>query len=336
MNAPARSSAPPAGRAPMLRQVAPLLAAQRRLITGAMAAVLASAALELAPPFIIKRIVDDHLTAGRAEGLLMLGLLYYACAVSVQGLSAITNYVAGLAAQRTLHRLRVQLFAHLQRLPIRYFDTTPLGDVISRCTADIETVDTLFSSGIVSLLTDLVRLVSVVVAMVLLSPQLTLVSLLVAPVIVWVTEVFRVRVRDAERANRLAVGVLNAQLQEQLAGVEVIRAFGRESAFVARFRRALHAALRVFNRSALYSTFYAPTMNIVSALVVALLLGVGIAQPGRLAHLRGDIDRVRAALPASVCTDHRARRRVADRAKRVGRVGTHLPGVGAAGRPGGV
>jgi ATP-binding cassette subfamily B protein len=263
----------------MLRQVAPLLAAQRRLITGAMAAVLASAALELAPPFIIKRIVDDHLTAGRAEGLLMLGLLYYACAVSVQGLSAITNYVAGLAAQRTLHRLRVQLFAHLQRLPIRYFDTTPLGDVISRCTADIETVDTLFSSGIVSLLTDLVRLVSVVVAMVLLSPQLTLVSLLVAPVIVWVTEVFRVRVRDAERANRLAVGVLNAQLQEQLAGVEVIRAFGRESAFVARFRRALHAALRVFNRSALYSTFYAPTMNIVSALVVALLLGVGIAQP---------------------------------------------------------
>jgi len=279
MNGNAAPPAAPATRTTLLRQIAPLLQARRGLIAGAAVAVLAGAALELAPPLIIKRVVDVHLTVGQANGLLFLGLLYLAAAVAVQALSFVTNYLTALAAQRTLNEVRVRLFAHLQRLPISYFDATPLGDSISRCTADVETVDTLFSSGIASLLTDLVRLVSVVAAMLLLSPQLTLVSALVAPLIIWITEFFRVRVRDAERANRQAVSVLNTQLQELLGGVEVIRAFGREAAFVARFRRALHAALKVYNRSALYSTFYAPTMNVLAALMVALLLWTGIARP---------------------------------------------------------
>ncbi len=265
--------------ATLLRQVAPLLHARRGLIAGIVVSVLVSAVLELAPPLIIKRIVDEHLTPGVASGLLLLGLLYFGASVAVQILGFVTSYLTALAAQPTLHELRVRLFADLQRLPISYFDTTPLGDAISRCTADVETVDVLFSSGIASLLTDLVRLVTVVVAMFLLSPQLTLIAALVTPLIIWITEFFRVRVRDAERANRQAVGVLNTQLQELLGGVEVIRAFGREATFVARFRGALHAALIVFNRSALYSTFYAPTMNVLAALMVALLLWAGIATP---------------------------------------------------------
>ena len=236
MNGNAAPPAASATRATLLRQVAPLLHARRGLIAGIVVSVLVSAVLELAPPLIIKRIVDEHLTPGVASGLLLLGLLYFGASVAVQILGFVTSYLTALAAQPTLHELRVRLFAHLQRLPISYFDTTPLGDAISRCTADVETVDVLFSSGIASLLTDLVRLVTVVVAMFLLSPQLTLIAALVTPLIIWITEFFRVRVRDAERANRQAVGVLNTQLQELLGGVEVIRAFGREATFVARFR----------------------------------------------------------------------------------------------------
>src|SRR5205814_6639899 len=113
---------------------------------------------------------------------------------------------------------------------------------------------------------DLVRLVTVGLAMVLLSPLLALVSALVVPPLLVVTRLFQVRVRTAERANREAVGLLNTHLQESLSGVEVIRAFARQEVFVARFRRALRRALAAFNRATIYAAFYPPAMASLAAL----------------------------------------------------------------------
>jgi ATP-binding cassette, subfamily B, multidrug efflux pump len=166
----------------------------------------------------------------------------------------------------------VRLVSHLQRLPLSYYDQTPLGDVISRCTADVETVDTLFSTGVITLIANLVRLLAAAVAMVALSRPLTLIALLVIPPLVIITRWFQVRVRSAERRNRRAIGLLNTHLQEMLAGVEVIPAFGREATFVARFRMALQEALAAFNSAAVYSALYSPMMALLSASVIALLL----------------------------------------------------------------
>ncbi len=131
-----------------------------------------------------------------------------------------------------------------------YHDQNPLGDTISRCTADVDTLDTLFSSGVSGLVTDLVRLVTVSAAMVALSPLLSLVSALIVPPLLWVTNSFRRRIREAERRNRLAVGLMNTHLQETLGGLEVIRAFQREPAFVSRFRWILKQTLDAFNQTA--------------------------------------------------------------------------------------
>jgi ATP-binding cassette subfamily B protein len=244
--------------------------------------VLAGAALELVPPLVTRRVVDDHILVGQAQGLLVLALLYLGAIALVQAMSFITDYLTAIVAQRALHRLRMRLFAHLQRLPLGYFDRTPLGDVISRCTADMETVGTLFSSGATggagssgaTVLTDLVRLVTVSAAMFVLSPILFGVTMVIVLPLVFITRQFQVRVRVAERANRLAVGLQNTHLQETLNGVEVIRALGREAAFVARFRRALHQGLTAFNRATVYSATYIPLVNILAALATAVVLWV--------------------------------------------------------------
>lgn len=237
--------------------------------------VVLAALLELVPPLVVQRLVDHNLIPRRTDGLLLLALIYLGATALGQGAALVYGYLAAVVAQTTLHDLRVRLFAHLQRLPMRYYDQTPLGDTISRCTADVETVDTLFSTGVASLVAELMRMLTVAVTMIVLSPILALIAALVAPPMVVITRFLQQRVRDAERANRKAIGLLNVHLQEDLTGVEVIRAFGREQTFVERFRSALADALRASNVASRYTALFAPSTNILAALATALLLWVG-------------------------------------------------------------
>ena len=124
----------------------------------------------------------------------------------MQGMTFLYGYLAAAVAQGVLSDLRTRLFAHLQRLPASYFDRVPIGDVISRCTADVDTLDTVFSSGVALLLANLVRLVTIAVAMVALSPGLSLIAALIAAPLVLVTRAVQVRVREAERESRVAIG----------------------------------------------------------------------------------------------------------------------------------
>src|SRR5947207_12437278 len=210
--------------------------------------VLAAALFELVPPFIIRTIVDDHLIVGRPSGLLVLAVLYLAASAAVQAMTFLYTYLAATIAQGALSGLRVRLFAHLQRLPTSYFDRTPLGDVISRCTSDVETLDTVFSSGVAVMIATLVRLLTIAVGMVILSAPLALVAALVIPPLAWTIRFLQIRVRHAERANRAAVGALTAGLQESLRGAEVIRAFGRDDEAAGGFRQRLGRSLEASNR----------------------------------------------------------------------------------------
>jgi len=258
--------------------LASLLRPWRVRATVVVVFVLAAASFELVPPFIIRTIVDDHLTTGRPAGLLLLAILYLGASAAIQAMTFLYSYLAATVAQGVLTSVRVRLFAHLQRLPIGYFDRTPVGDVISRCTSDVETLDTVFSSGVAILVANLVRLVTIAIGMVILSPPLTLVAALVAPPLVIVIRYLQVRVRQAERATRIAVGALTARLQENLRGAEVIRAFGRERETVGGFRRVVASALTASNRATKFSALYTPMTAILSSLAVAALLWAGTRQ----------------------------------------------------------
>jgi ATP-binding cassette, subfamily B, multidrug efflux pump len=268
--------AQPVGRfGPAFDHLWSILRPWRRRLLVVAALVLAAAVLELVPPLLMRRVVDEHLTVGRLDGLFGLALLYLGATMAAAALGALGTYLTATAAEGALHALRVRLIDHLQQLPISFYDRTPLGEVLSRCTADVEAVDTLFSTGVAKAVADLVRLLTVAVAMVLLSPPLALVSALILPFLLAVIRWFQVHVRAAERENRRAVGVLNTHLQESLSGVEVIRAFERQPLFVARFRGALRGAVLAYNHATAYAALNMPAMATLAALATALLLWAG-------------------------------------------------------------
>lgn len=284
-----------------LSQVWAILRPWRGWLTLVGLSVLLGAVFELAPPLLVKKLVDEQLALGRSEGLLVIAALYLGATAAVQVMGFLTEYLTATIAQDALRRLRVRLFSHLQTLSLSYFDRTPLGDIISRCTADVETVSTLFTTAVAgavassgggasgtsgaTVLMGLVRLGTIAAAMMVLSPLLSLVAALTVVPVVLVTRYFQVGVRDAERASRQAVGLQNTHLQETLGGVEVIRALGSEAAFIARFRMALRDGLAAHNRATVYSALYVPMMVILSALAMALVLWVGVAGQGMLASL---------------------------------------------------
>ena len=269
------STATVTARKPFWHQLAALLRPARRMLMVIALLVLTGALFELLPPLLIRWIVDDHLAVGKRDGLFVLGLLYLGAITLGQGLAFVYGYLAAAVAQGVLSDLRVRLFDHLQRLPASYFDHTPLGDAISRCTADIDTLDTMFTSGVATLVANLFRLLTIAAAMIILAPMLALAAALVLPPLIIVTRYFQVRIRDAERASRIAVGEMNTHLQETLRGVEVIQAFKREASFVARFRQVLARLLQVSNRATIYASFYPPMTALMTYSAIAFLLWAG-------------------------------------------------------------
>ena len=262
------------------RTLRPLLRPHRALIAFIALTVLLAEAFAVIPPLLMARIIDDHLAAGVHDGVLALALLYLGTRAMAEGFDFVVTYLTGRVAQKTLRDLRVRLFDHLQRLPLAYYDRTPLGDAISRCTADVDTVDTLFTTGISRLLTRMVQLLTALGAMVLLSPPLALFALALIPPLALVTRFFQVHIRDAERDRRREIGSLNVHLQETLGGVEVVRAFGREDRFCAGFRLALSRTLKAYGRALSFNVFYTPLLTVLVAAGVAFLLWVGTGGMG--------------------------------------------------------
>ena len=237
--------------------------------------ILASAVLELIPPFVVRYVVNHDLTLHQTSNLVTAGLVYLGAVVANAGFGYGYAILAARVSQWAIAVLRAQLFAHVMTLPTIYFDHTPIGDMISRLTSDVETVDELFTEGAITLIGQLVPLVAVAIAMIVLSPLLSLVSTVVLPPLLIVVRFLQVRVRNAERATRVEVGRLNTQLAEVVGGAETLHMFGREDVFVHRFRSALRRTLMAQRTSVKYGAFFTPISGLLSALAIAALLWVG-------------------------------------------------------------
>ncbi len=257
------------------RKVVALLSPWRRSLVVVAACIVASALAGLVPPFVVRFVVNHDLVDKRTTGLLLAAAVYVLAVAADSAFSFAYGYLAARVSQSAIAALRVRIFAHVMALPVSYFDRTPIGDVISRATADVETVDELFTDGIATLIGQLVPLVAVVVAMIALSPLLSAVAAVVLPPLLLATRYLQVRVRDAERATRRAIGRLNVELSEVVGGAETLRAFGREEAFVVRFRRALQRTLFAQRDSVKYNAFFAPVSGLLSSVVIAALIWVG-------------------------------------------------------------
>jgi ATP-binding cassette subfamily B multidrug efflux pump len=261
--------------AALLRRLLVYIRPYRGLTALAVLLLLAGAGLALVGPALTQRALDVAIPQQDLGLLGTLAALFLAALVLdffvEYGQTLLTAYIG----QRVMYDLRMQIFNHLQRLSISYFDRNPVGRLMTRVTSDVETLNELFSSGVVTVFGDVFTLVAIMTMMLVVDWQLALVTFSVIP-LVWLTaSIFRRRVRQAFRDIRVRLARLNAYLQERLSGMRVVQLFGREQDSAAKFAELNRDHLQAHLRSiTIYAVFF-PVVEVLTAIAMALLLYYG-------------------------------------------------------------
>jgi len=246
----------------------PLFALLLLTTIGSMIAVLA-------PPLLLRQILDAHLKVGLSDGLLRLALLYLGALILSSSLGFAQSMITTTIGQNVLLDLRLLMARHLSRLPMHYYNTTPVGETMSRLTSDVEAVDALFSSGLINAIVNLFRVVGIVVAMVAISPLMCALTLASTPIVFVLANFFRRGIYRSQLGVRRSVGAINVFLQETFAGMRTLKAFGQEEQIKDHFEGPLQGNLEARNREAVYVAWFPCVLQVVRAIAIAIVASVG-------------------------------------------------------------
>jgi ATP-binding cassette subfamily B protein len=230
---------------------------------------------QLLGPYITKIAIDRYIAAKDLDGLDFMALAYIGVVVVGFIVLFIQTYTTQYTGQRAMHDLRMDIFSHLQKQDMAYFDRNAVGRLMTRTVNDVETLNELFSTGVVGLLSDVSIVFGIAAMMLWLNWRLALVCLVAFPIILYVSRFYRRRAREVYRESRLILGRLNAGLQENIAGVATIQAFGQEAKMYRRFQEINFRYRDVLLRSIRYNAVFFPVIELFSALSVGLLLWYG-------------------------------------------------------------
>lgn len=256
----------------LVRLTVSTMAPHWRPLLFSVALLLLNAGLNVAPPALLQHAIDGPIARGDVAGLWPIAALYAAVALAMFGLTYAQTYFLQQAGQRALADLRHRLFAHMMSQGQDFFGKTPVGDLVARLTGDIDALNALLSSSVVTILTESVTLIAIVVVMFSINWRLALLSLAVLPVLALVTRYFRARIRRSSNGERSALARTSSFLSEHLQGMGVIQLFGRQQASTdefdtlsAGYRRAL-LALRDS------SARFLATQEVLAAFALGMLL----------------------------------------------------------------
>ena len=259
----------------LMRRLLGYLRPYRGAVLLALAVILVQAALNLVPPWLVRQVIDVHIPAGDLTGLAGIGLVYLATLAATFVLEFTQTWALQMTGQRIMFDLRLEIYTHLQRLGLRFYDRHPVGRLMTRVTSDVDVLNDLFTSGVVSVFGDVFTLAGIMVVMLLLDWQLALVAFTVLPLIVVVTQWFRRHVRESYRQVRFWIARINAFLQEHITGMATVQLFRREprtfEAFDEIDRRHLDANLQ----SIFYYAVFYPAIEVIGALATALIIWYG-------------------------------------------------------------
>ncbi|HMF50569.1 MAG TPA: ABC transporter ATP-binding protein [Candidatus Saccharimonadales bacterium] len=230
---------------------------------------------QLLGPYITKIAIDRYIAQKDIAGLDLMALAYLGVVLVGFIVVFIQTYTTEYTGQRAMHDLRMEIFSHLQKQDLAYFDRNPIGRLMTRTINDVETLNELFSTGVVGLLGDVSIVFGIAIMMFWLDWELALVCLTAFPIILYISRFYRSRARDVYRESRLILGRLNAGLQENIAGVATIQAFGQEEKMYRRFQDVNLSYRNVLLRSIRYNALFFPVIEVFSALTIGLLLWYG-------------------------------------------------------------
>ncbi|MBI4487935.1 MAG: ABC transporter ATP-binding protein [Deltaproteobacteria bacterium] len=230
---------------------------------------------QLLGPYVTKIAIDRYIATKDVHGLDLMVLIYLVSVPLGFVFLFAQTYTTEYTGQRAMHDLRTEIFAHLQKQDLAYFDRNPVGRLMTRTINDVETLNELFSTGVIGLLGDAFIVFGIAGAMLFLNWKLALVTLSAFPLILYISRFYRRRAREVYRESRLVLAKLNATLQENIAGIGTIQAFGQEQRSYDRFQRINTDYRDILLRSIRYNAMFFPIVEIFSALTIGLTLWYG-------------------------------------------------------------
>jgi ATP-binding cassette subfamily B protein len=256
----------------LMRRLLVYLSPYKTLVAAALVLLFAEGALQLAGPLFTRRVIDVAVPTRDSAAILRYTLLFGGALVAQFFCSYGNAMLTALLGQSVMRDLRIEIFAHLQRLSIAFFDRNPAGRLITRVTSDVEALNELFTSGVVSGLGDVFTLIAIGVAMFLMDWRLTLAALVVIPFVAGVSHWFRASVRESYRDIRTRLARINAFLQERITGMRIVQLFGREEMEKERFRELNEAHLEANVQSIRFYAIYFPAIEVLTSVAIAILI----------------------------------------------------------------
>ena len=259
----------------LMRRLLVYLKPHAGAVSVAFVMIVGGALVELAQPWLVRQAIDQDIAHGDLAGLRQIALLYFGLVALMFVFDYLQTTMLQMIGQRIMHRLRMEVFGHLQKLDIAYYDHHPVGRLMTRVTTDVDALNDLFASGVITVFGDVLMLVGIMGAMLVMSWRLALVAFSVLPLIWLTTHWFRVHVRESYRQVRGLIARINAFLQEHITGMATVQLFRQESRTFARFD-AINRDHRDVNIESIfyYAVFY-PVIELLAALSAALIIWVG-------------------------------------------------------------
>ena len=250
----------------------------RALMYGAFALLCVEGGVQVVGPLLTRRVIDVAVPAHDMHVVIACTAFLFLALVAEFVTSYGQTWLTSLLGQRVMRDLRMEIFEHLQRLSVSFFDRNPAGRLITRVTSDVETLNELFTSGVVSGLGDLFTLVAISVAMLIMDWRLALASFAVIPFVVIVSGLFRKGVRDTYRDIRVRLARINSFLQERLTGMRIVQLFGQEKREAQRFDELNRSHLEVNLKSITIYALYFPAIELLTSIALAILIVAGASR----------------------------------------------------------
>jgi ATP-binding cassette subfamily B protein len=259
----------------LMRRLLKYLRPYRMKVFVSVALLLVVTVLQLSGPVLVQIAIDEYIAVGDNEGLFRLALLYLGVLITGFLLGYLQFYTMQVIGQSVMYDIRMQVFRHLQKLHLAFFDKNPVGRLVTRVTNDVNVLNELFSSGVVAVFGDILALAGIIIAMFYYNWQLALITLAVMPFLVMATIIFRKKVRVVYRQVRTRLARINAFLQEHITGMSVVQLFNQEKRIFFKFDE-INAKLRRshFRSVYLYAVFF-PAVVVIETVALVLLVYYG-------------------------------------------------------------
>jgi ATP-binding cassette, subfamily B, multidrug efflux pump len=273
----------------LMRRLLTYLRPYRWQVGIALVSIILKSFADVLGPYLVKVAVDRYLAPAPGamsglwnwldprplKGIAQISVIYFGLLMFTFVLEFLQTYFMQWSGQQVMFDLRSQIFRHLQRMHVGFFDKNPVGRLVTRVTTDVDALNEMFTSGVVSIFEDVFLLAGILVIMLWMNWKLALITFAVLPFIVVATKLFRDKVRDSYRRIRVAIARINSYLQEHVGGMVVLQLFNRESRAYKRFSEINRSHMDAFKDAILAYAIYYPVVDFFSAVAIACVIWFG-------------------------------------------------------------